>query len=135
MTTTTPATDYAAAVAAIADDIVRQLEDGDAPRRRVITQAAGGHYFEPCRIFYADIVGVSVGGSFTIPAGVARIALDLDATHARNYAHEVRVCFDPPGDGRSPNLARLHAAYVTDMAADIAAAVLDLLDPTADYAR
>ena len=125
--TATQARDYAAAVAAIADDIVRQLEDGDAPRRRVITQAAGGHYFEPCRIFYADTIGISVadsgGSSFTIPAGVACIAIDLDPSHPRRHANEVRVCFDPP------------AAEGIHAAADIAAAVLELLDQTADYAR
>jgi hypothetical protein len=42
MTTTTPATEYAAAVRTVADDIIRQIQDGHAPCRRSITLAAGG---------------------------------------------------------------------------------------------
>lgn len=123
--TATQARDYAAAVAAIADDIIRQIEDGTAPARRCPALTAGGYYVEAVRIHYAEIFGVSIvgatGGDFTIPAGVARIALDV--SRPRRPAHEVRVCFDPPA------AAGIHAA------ADIAAAVLELLDPTADYAR
>ena len=123
--TDTHARDYAAAVAAIADDIVRQLEDGDAPARRCPVLTAGGYYVETVRVYYADVIGVSIvgaaGGDFAIPSGVARVALDV--SRPRRPAHEVRVCFEPPSD------AGIHAA------ADIAAAVLDLLDPTADYAR
>lgn len=125
MTTTTPATEYAAAVAAIADDVIRQLEDGDAPRRRVITQAAGGHYFEPVRIFYADLIGDQAHG---IPRGVARVALDVERTNGRRYAHEVRIYFDRPAGPCG------HVGTAQD-ADEIAAAVLDRLDSTADYAR
>lgn len=114
----THARDYAAAVAAIADDIVRQIEDGTAPVRRCPTLAAGGYYFEAVRVYYADIIGDQAHG---IPRGVARVALDV--SRPRRPAHEVRVCFDPPGDGTT---------YDAD---EIAAAVLDLLDQTADYAR
>lgn len=122
--TDTHARDYAAAVAAIADDIVRQLEDGTAPARRCPALTAGGYYVEAVRIHYAEIFGVSIvgatGGDFAIPSGVARIALDV--SRPRRPAHEVRVCFDPPA------AAGIHAAA-------IAAAVLERLDPTADYAR
>lgn len=125
MTTTTPATQYAAAVAAIADDIIRQIEDGTAPARRCPTLAAGGHYFEAVRVYFTDVIGDQAHG---IPRGVARVALDVDRTHGRRYAHEVRVYFDRPAGPCG------HAGTTQD-ADEIAAAVLDLLDPTADYAR
>jgi hypothetical protein len=112
------ATDYFSAVAAVAEDIVRQIEDGTAPARRCPVLTAGGYYVEEVRIFYADIIG---GGPFQMPAGVARVALDVG--RPRRPSHEVRVCLDPPGDGTT---------YDADQ---IAAAVLARLDSTADYAR
>lgn len=118
MTTTT--TTYADAVAAIADDIIRQIEDGTAPVRRCSTLAAGGHYFEAVRVYYADVTGDHDHG---IAGGVARIALDVLPAAGRRPAHEVAVYLQAPGDGTT---------YTAD---DIAAAVLDQLDPTADYAR
>lgn len=122
MTTTAneTATTYAAAVAAIADDIIRQLDDGCAPCRRCSTLAAGGHYFEAVRVYFADVTGDHEHG---IAGGVARIALDVSPTAGRRPAHEVAVYLEAPGDGTT---------YDAD---EIARAVLDQLDPTADYAR
>lgn len=113
-------TNYAAAVAAIADDVLRQLEDGDAPCRRCPTLAAGGHYFEAVRVYFADVAGDHAHG---IAGGVARIALDVSPTGGRRPAHEVAVYLEAPGDGTT---------YDAD---EIARAVLDRLDSTADYAR
>jgi len=115
---TTTATTHAAAIREAADDIVRQLEDGQAPHRRSTTLAAGGHYFEAVRVYFADIYPTE-----TIPRGVARIALDVSPLNARRPAHEVAVYLESPGDGTT---------YLAD---DIAAAVLDMIDGTADYAR
>jgi hypothetical protein len=106
--------------AVIADDIIRQLEDGHAPCRRCPTLAAGGYYFESCRVYFADTLPMPDHG---IPAGVARIAIDTRPYRGRYPAHEVRVFLESPGDGS------------TEAADAIAAAVLDLLDPTADYTR
>lgn len=125
MNATTPATSYAAAVAAIADDIVRQLDDGEAPCRRCSTLAAGGYYFEAVRVYFAEVIGDQAHG---IPRGVARVALDMERTHGRRFAHEVRVYLDRPAGPCG------HAGTTQD-AEEIAAAVLDLLNPTADYAR
>ncbi len=116
-TATTPATYYAAAVATIADDIVRQLEDG-APYVRHASLAAGGHYFEAVRVYYVDLPARCHPD---IPAGVARIALDVSPSNRRRPAHEVRVCFD------SPAAIAIHAAD------DIAHAVLDQIGSAADY--
>jgi hypothetical protein len=115
MALTTP---YTTAVHEIADDIIRQMDDGHAPHRRSPTLAAGGYYFESVRVFYADIHGTDM-----IPNGVARVALDVSPTNARRPAHEVRVSFDA------------HDYDAGEAAADIAAAVLDMIDPMAAYAR
>jgi hypothetical protein len=123
MTTTTPATDYAAAVAAIADDIIRQIEDGTAPARRCPVLTAGGYYVEAVRVYYADIVG----GPWGIPSGVARVALDV--SRPRRPAHEVRVCIEPA----NRTMDATAAAELAGLA--IAAAVLDMIDNTAEYAR
>lgn len=111
-------TDYAAAVASIADDVIRQIEDGHAPCRRCTTLAAGGYYFETVRVYFADVGRDEAAG---IPRGVVRVALDV--APYRRPAHEVAVFLEAPGDG------------TTEHADNIANAVLDRLDPTADYAR
>ncbi len=118
MSTTTPATEYAAAVRAIADDIVRQIEDGHAPHRQYNYQAASGDHLPSVRVYFADIAAEPAHG---IPAGVVRVAIDL--APYRRPAHEVRV-FPDPTTGRRAGVA-----------ADIAAAVLDMIDNTAEYAR
>jgi len=110
-------TSYTAAVRRLADDVIRQMEDGDAPRRRCTTLAAGGHYFENVRVYYADLAGDQAHG---IPRGVVRVALDM--SRPRRPAHEVRVCFDGMTD----------TVYDADA---IALAVLDMIDNTANYAR
>jgi hypothetical protein len=112
-------TNYAAAVAAIADDVLRQIEDGDAPCRRCTTLAAGGYYFENVRVYFADVTGDIAA---YIPRGVARVALDLSPTAGRRPAHEVAVYLEAPDD-------------TTYDAEAIARAVLDRLDSTAAYAR
>lgn len=111
-------TTYADAVRDIAEDIVRQLEDGYAPRRRNTCVSAGGYTIEPTRTFYADVIGGQ-----TLPRGVARITLDTSPINARRPAHEVSVYLDQDGTDHG------------EAAADIAAAVLDMIDSTADYAR
>lgn len=115
MNTTT--TTYADAIHAAADDVIRQLEDGESPPRRCPTLAAGGYYFEAVRVFFADVTADHEHG---IPAGVARIALDM-TPHRRRPAHEVRILLEDP--------------TTNDAAHDLAAAVLDMIDSTADYAR
>jgi hypothetical protein len=116
MTTTA----YRDAVNAIADDIIRQLDDGDAPARRVTTLAAGGFYFESVRVFYADICGDASRG---LPRGVCRIAIDMDAARnasPRKRAHEVQAHVD---------------AGSVIAADDIANAVADMIDTTQPYAN
>jgi hypothetical protein len=122
MTTTTTYTD---AFCEIADDVIRQLEDG-APCERVRTLAAGGYYFEAVRIFYAYLPARPEHGW---PAAVARVALDVSPTGGRRPAHEVRVFWDTAGFGE------LDHYNANQWAADLAGAVLEMLDPTADYAR
>lgn len=116
MTTAT----YRDAVHAIADDIIRQLDDGHAPARRVTSLAAGGFYFESVRVFYADVCGDASRG---LPRGVCRIAIDMDASRnasRHKRAHEVQVHID---------------AGSVIAADDIANAVADMIDTTQPYAN
>ena len=102
----------------MADDVIRQMVDGTAPHRTYNAQAADGSHRPQVRIFFADLPRLY---RTSIPEGVARVALDLDPVRARRPAHEVQVYFErPAADG---------------VAAAIAAAVLDQIDNTADYAR
>ncbi len=110
-------TNYAAAVRRLADDVIRQMEDGDAPCRRCFTLTAGGYYVETVRTYYADLAGDQAHG---IPRGIVRVALDV--SRPRRPAHEVRVCFDGMTD----------TVYDADA---IALVVLDMIGSTADYAR
>jgi hypothetical protein len=113
---TTTATTYADAVREIADDVIRQLEDGHAASRQHNFQTAAGDYLPSVRVFFADFTAEPEHG---IPAGVARVALDL--APYRRPANEVRVLLEAP--------------TTNGAAHDIAAAVLDMIDHTADYAR
>lgn len=115
---------YADAVREAADDVIRQLEDG-APCQRMRTLAAAGYHFEDVRVYFADVTASPARG---LPAGVARVSLDVSPTRGRQPAHEVRVFLQPVP---MPIAARPCAKF----ADDIAAAVLDMIDPTADYAR
>lgn len=92
----------------IADEILRNFDDGTAASRRETRLTAGGYYIEAVRVFYCDF-----------PGGVARIAADIAPINPRRPAHEVRVFFDDPS--RSSE------------AAAVAAAVLDTLDFSLAY--
>jgi hypothetical protein len=119
---TTTATTYADAVREIAEDVIRQMIDGEAPDRQHNYQAANGDHYPSARVFFADITANHEHG---IPAGVARVSLDLAGW--RWPTHEVRVFLQPVP---MPIAARACAKF----ADDIAAAVLDMIDNTADYA-
>ena len=112
-------TNYTRAVRMIADDIVRQIEDDHAPSRTYSRMTAGGDVVDTVRVFFADLPH---NWHPAIPAGAARVALDLDPC-SRRPAHECRVMFDA------------HDYDAGEAAADIAAAVLELIDNTAAYAR
>jgi len=120
MTTTTPATDYAAAVRYAADSVLAQIEDGHAPHRQYNAHSADGQHRPSVRVFFADL---PYRVHPTIPAGAVRVAVDLDPTRGRWPVHEARVFFEP------------HDYDAGEAAADIAAAVLDMIDNTAAYAR
>ena len=117
MTTTTT---YADAVRDAAEDVIRQMIDGEAPDRQHNYQAANGDHYPCVRVYFADIYASPAHG---IPAGVARVVIDVSPTRGRQPAHEVRVFLDPA------------PVCPVDIADDLAAAVLEMLDPTADYAR
>ena len=112
-------TDYSRAVLAIANDIIRQMDDGHAAARTYTTWCADGIYRDSARIFYADLPH---RWHYAIPSGVARVALDLDPTHASRPDNECRVTFDA------------HGYDAGEAAADIARAVLDLVARADAYA-
>ena len=109
------------AVQAIADDVLRQIEDNHAPHRTYTATTAAGDNWPTVRVYFADVPS---RWHPLIPAGVVRVALDVAPISPRNPAHEVRVFFENTVNGR-PWLA----------ADSIAAAVLDRIDNTAEYAR
>jgi hypothetical protein len=111
--------DYTRAVLAIANDIIRQMDDGHAAARTYTTWCADGVYRDSARIYYADLPH---RWHKMIPAGVARVAIDLDPTHASRPDHECRVCFDA------------HDYDAGEAAADIGRAVLDLVSRGEAYA-
>jgi hypothetical protein len=117
MTTTDP---YADVVRDAAEDVIRQMIDGGAPSRQHNYRAANGDHYPSVRVYFADIYAIPAHG---IPAGVARVVIDVSPTRGRQPAHEVDVFLDPA------------PACPVDIAADLAGAVLEMLDPTADYAR
>lgn len=102
----------------IAADVITAMIDGDAPHRDYSAQCADGSYRPQTRIYFAELPRLYHP---SIPAGAVRVAMDLDPVRARRPAHEVRVYFE-------------HQA-ADGLAAAIAAAVLDQIDNTADYAR
>jgi len=122
MTTTTS---YADAVRDAAEDVIRQMIDGEAPDRQHNYQAANGDHYPNVRVYFADICASPAHG---IPAGAARVAIDVSPTRGWQPSHEVRVFLQPVP---MPIAARACAKF----ADDIAAAVLDMIDNTADYAR
>lgn len=79
-------------VAIAADEIIRQLDDGDAATRRGIVLTAGGTYRESVRVHYADLPAID-----DMPGGVVRLAVDVDPTRGGRPAHECRVLFDRGG--------------------------------------
>lgn len=113
-------TEYTRAVEYIAESVIQQIEDGHAPHRQYNAQCADGEHRPSVRVYFADIP-YSVHP--TIPGGCVRVAIDLDPIRARWPVHEARVFFEP------------HDYDAGEAAADIAAAVLELIDGTADYAR
>jgi hypothetical protein len=119
-TTPTPATAYAAAVRYAADSVLAQIEDGHAPHRQYNSQSADGQYRPSVRVYFCDLPYRAYP---TIPAGAVRVAVDLDPTRGRWPVHEARVYFEP------------HDYDAGQAAADIAAAVLDMIDNTAEYAH
>jgi hypothetical protein len=112
-------TDYSRAVLAIANDIVRQMDDGHAATRTYTSWCADGVHRDSARIFYADLPH---RWHNAIPSGVARVALDLDPTHAGRPDNECRIAFDA------------HGYDAGEAAADIARAVLDLVARADAYA-
>lgn len=118
---TTETMTYAEAVQAIADDVLRQIEDGHAPHRTHNAQSAAGDYFPVVRIYFAD---VPHRWHPSIPAGVVRVAFDLAPISPLHPAHEAQVFFE-----QTVNAQPWRAAEA------IAAAVLERIDDTADYAR
>lgn len=113
-------TEYTRAVEYIAESVIQQIEDGHAPHRQYNAQCADGEHRPSVRVYFADIpyLGHLTG---TVPGGAVRVAVDL--APYRRPAHEARVFFEP------------HDYDAGEAAADIAAAVLELIDGTADYAR
>lgn len=105
-------TAYSTAVGRIAADVITQIIDGHAPSRTYTTWCADGIYRDSVKVYFADL---PQGWHPTIPGGAVRVALDMHPIRARHPAHEARVFFEP------------HAYDAGEAAADIAAAVLDLI--------
>lgn len=112
-------TDYSRAVLAIANDIVRQMDDGHAATRTYTSWCADGIHRDSARIFYADLPH---RWHCAIPSGIARVALDLDPTHASRPDNECRITFD------------VHHYNAGEAADDISRAVLDLVARADAYA-